>query len=1245
VNARRTRHWATALGIVAILAVLAIPTGWAGVGTVNATAPQTSPAHAAAAPAAPRPAFGCPNPPLGYGLDGNYLPPSPIQAYQTCPGPIAQDTVHGIFSSSAPGSGERFTEPVYLPTGGSPGQPYAYNDFFVGMVVGGDPASAFRQSYAQLTFQPNDTGVNSTVYWSLSLQVWSLRNESASATACGSSAVSNMTLVWNNSFWCVGDEIGNGSGFAGPSGIAGNTWYNVTFDGGIDETTGLWVWANDSTDPLPANNISFQLSAANTGSFSFHPYYNSSCPDVCFLNWTIPVGLGLGWDICPFGVLVAACNSYNQTVWDGSPSVGFGIPEYWVNASAGYSGDYQYFAPVSASAECSSSAVVPVANCPNYNSGGGTGFYPWFSWNGSQLNFGDDGPYTLDDFGGFYTEYIQNGPFQHDFVPTFIDKVDNNSRAGYLRPTLGLNVSAHVSDLGSVAGVQLNYTLNGGAVTTLAMSRVSGTSQRGVYNATIPSGVNGRINYTVVVTNDAGIHVTSQPYTVFRGALPLFQVTAFTIPAFCTNVTLNGTLYTNGSTVTLPPGLYPISSSSCYPFVFSHYTTSPGLQVIASNGTAGNLSVSRTGNVTANWTYVRPLVVVNFTTAPTGCGSVEVDGVVYNAGQAVSLRYGIPASVANLTGCSSESFAGWTLDGNLTLVGDTLIAGGNGTLTANYITSSAGASLTFDTAPAACGAILYRGVGYTDGTSLFVNSTAYPVASDPCAHYGFRDFLTSGGASLAGDQLTVTAGGSILEQNYVLTEVTIVTSPSYCTVEFDGALEHNGTVLVVQNNTTHVVSQNSCSGHYEFGLTPTTGMDLFGSVLTVNDSGTLFGVWLTGSAPSSFLEFQTDPGTCGSISYLGLRWYDTNYTNVPANTSGPISATPCAGNGFVRWEWTGGVVVANGVAYVNSSGSVEAVFRPLASVGVETSPTGCGSVELAGQSYTSNATTELTEDYGYAIAPLPCAHYSFQSWSATVGAIIVNGSVYLSSDAIVTAIFTPTAYNVTVLITPAACGSLYLAGVSETNGSSLNLTYGVYATHPAPCLGDVLTALNTTGGLNITGTNLTVGGNGTLTAVYEPVPPVLTLQVPTGSLAGESVLLSAAVAVLVPPYTYSYTWKFGDGSALTTPANFTEHTYSSPGTYVVTVTVTDPYNRTATESQSIVVVTAASGSAGIPTSDLLILGVAALAVVALVGFALWRRRPPAADAAPEAAPTEGAEPGTPDNAEYTMPALPPEGEA
>ncbi|HXQ94838.1 MAG TPA: PKD domain-containing protein [Thermoplasmata archaeon] len=1243
-NVPRTRSIAA---LVAIVAILLVPTGLVGGAPAPSAAvpthPPLVPIGHAIRPATPRPAITCPVPPFGYSNVGPFLPPNPSFNFQVpCPGPISQDMVVGTFSSSAPGSAERFTEPVYLPRTGSPGQSFAFNDIYVGMVVGGDPGSAFHQSYAELIFTPQVAGVNATENWSLGVAVFSIRNESANSQACGPKTVRNMSVIWNDSLWCVADEVHNGSGFLGPSPIPGGTWYNVTFAGQKGGSAGLAIWANDSTNSTSANNLSFQLNATNTQTFPFEPFYNASCPDTCFLNWSFPFGLGVGIGICPPG-FNGGCNSYNQTTWDGLPTPGFGIPQYFVSPSAGYSGDYGYFAPMSGSAECSSSAVVPVATCPEFNFNGGTGFYPYFSWNGSQLNFGDGRPYTVDDLGGEYTEYIQNGPIQHDLVPTFLDKVSNDSRAGYIRPGLALNISASVSDLGTVRGVAVLYTLNSGTPTNLTMTRLSGTAQRGVYNATVPIGANGWINYTVIVTNNASFSVTSQKYTVYRGALPTFQVYVTTVPASCTNATINGTVYPNGSVLSLPPGTYPVSSTSCFPYQFSYWQTTAGLRVTVTNGSAGNLSLSRSGNLTPVWHYVRPLVTVQFLTTPLGCGSVQVNSVSYLPGQNVSLRAGISGSVSNLSGCGGESFAGWTLTGNVTLVGSTLTAGGNGTLTANYIATASGVTLTFDTNPTICGAVLYRGVGYTEGSTLVVNSTSYPVAPDPCAHFGFYQFVTSGGASISNGSLTVTSPGTVLEQNQVLTEVTIVTSPSYCTVSFDGVREQNGTVLVLGNNTTHIVSQNPCTGHYAFSMTVTPGMSLFGNVLTVNDSGTLFGVWLPGTAPSSFLEFQTDPGTCGSINFLGARWYDTNYTNVAANTSGAVSGSACPGYGFVRWQWTGGVIVHSGVAYVNSSGSLEAVFRPLANVGIQTTPSWCGSVVLNGAAYTSNASAQLTEDYPYSVAASPCAHYSFSGWSATVGAIIVGATVYLSSDAIVTAVFVPTPYNVTVLVSPAGCGSLYLNGVSETNGTSLNITYGTYPTHAAPCLGDVLQSLAGTGGVSVVGSNVTVGANGTLVAIYEPIPPSLTLQVPTGSLAGDSVLLAATVAVPVPPYTYNYAWKFGDGGSVTTPANFTQHTYQSPGNYVVTVTVVDPYNRTTSASQTIdVVANNGAGTTKIPTSTLVILGVAALAIAALVGVALWRRgRPPAAPAAEGTSPSGSAdEPPAPD--EYTMAAPPPE---
>jgi hypothetical protein len=1226
-TSRSLRPGWVAFAIVGICLLLAVPTQWSLSGTTSAGLPTAPSQDAKATTAAHPSAFMCPVPPPAYTPVNGFYPPTPNQNGQTCAGPIVQDMIHGSFTSNVRGSGERWKEAIYLPTNGTPGQPFEYQDVYLGMVVAGDPASMYRQSYLEVVFTPTSAGPNTTVTWSVSAAVWAAHNSTG-----GGNCTDAAPFIWNWSDWCLQNMIQSGNGLLGPSGLYGGTWYNVTFDGVVGAASGMWVWANDSTDT--SDNFSFQLNTTTTGGFAYEPFFNDSCNDLCFLNWSYPIGLGIGWDICPDDSPgFAPCDTYNQTVWDGANPVEFGPPEFWVNASAGYGGDYQYFAPMSASGECSSSAVTPVASCNNYNAFGGTGFYPFFSWNGTLLNFGDEFPWTVNDMGGEYTEYYQTGAVQHDIVPLFLERMTNDSHGGYVLPNTALNVSATVSDLGTVRSAEVEYSLNSATPVAVPMSLVSGNSERGTYNGTVPAGANGWINYTLLVINNASMNITAKG-TVYRGPLPHFSVTVVTQPQSCTTATVNGSVDHNGTILSLTPGTYAVSTTSCYPYQFGKWLPSPGLRVANQSAISTNLTVTRSGSITANWTYVRPDVQVTFATAPTSpCGTVVIDNQTYGQGfsSVASILYGRPANLSLPTGCGGESFAGWTFVGNFTILGLVLLPGGNGTLTANFVPSLSGNTLSFLTNPSTCGGILYRGAGYTGGEQLSVNSTAYPVAPLPCAHYGFEQFVTTGGASLSGGNLTVTSAGTIQEDNFVLTEVTLLMFPGSCTVTFDGTVYGNDSVLVVANNSTHTITQNPCAGYYPFSITPTLGLSLYGDLLTVNTSGTVLSNWLFGSS-SQFLEFQTDPGNCGTITFGGGTWSNTNYTNVPQNASGPITAHPCANYGFVRWVPSPGLQISNGIAYINASGSILAVFRPIAPVSIQTTPSNCGTVSVNGVAYASNSTAILTEDYPYPVTPLPCAHYSFVGWSDTVGATIVNGTLYLASEAILTANFGPTPYIVQVGINPGTCGSLYVNGIPETNGTNVTLPYGTYPLRAAPCLGNLLVGYNATGGVQVVGSTISVGANGTINATYRPVPPTVTISVPSSSFAGDIVTLAATVAVLVPPYTYNYSWTFGDGAATTTPANFTSHTYNQPGTYTVTVVVHDPYGRNATASATIqVVASSATTSLSIPASTAVILALLIIAVVALLAVAAWRRRPPTAQPV-EATPAY--DDGTPESSVY-----------
>ncbi|HEV2230966.1 MAG TPA: hypothetical protein VGS18_02125, partial [Thermoplasmata archaeon] len=156
---------------------------------------------------APTPKITCPAiPPTlwGYGVEtpvSGLYPLSPALSYQTpCP-IISQDEIHGSFFSSQSYSGERLKVPIYLPKDGTnTNQKQAYLEMYVGMIVGGNPSSEWRQSYAEVVFVP---GSGSYAEYAA---VWSMVNDSvyggnSSEVGVWKCPSNSMYMSWNNSFY------------------------------------------------------------------------------------------------------------------------------------------------------------------------------------------------------------------------------------------------------------------------------------------------------------------------------------------------------------------------------------------------------------------------------------------------------------------------------------------------------------------------------------------------------------------------------------------------------------------------------------------------------------------------------------------------------------------------------------------------------------------------------------------------------------------------------------------------------------------------------------------------------------------------------------------------------------------------------------------------------------------------------------------------------------------------------------
>lgn len=1160
--------------------------------------------------------FTCPTAVENYawvaGSNYTLAPPYPNAQNLACPladptsppASLFHDEVHANFDSSVAGSTSRVAFPLVLPpdtiTGGIQS---LFDGFDVGMVVSGDNQSIYNQSYAEVSFLGSSTSASYDVVASL----WSARLSSG----CPASAAYEFT--WNNSvnssFACMEDLLGSGVGALVASGVAGGHLLNVTFVGNSTSGSALRIYVNDTYQKI---STSILLDKSSTGAGPIRPAFRAACADSCELNWSSePFGVSFGADLCD----TTSCYSYDETALNSTDPLILDPPKFYVGS--GYSGEYAKFSPMSLSGACNGVAVSGII-CPL---GPTTGYYPEFTFNGSQLNFPTQKPWATQNFGSRFQYQDTGGPT--DFVPFFLGSAGNSSRGGFLAAGTGANVTVRAQVLGNVSNLTVAYVLPDGSSGNITMNRTNGTTSNGFYNTTLPStGGNGRITFRIWGTDRAGEIVSlpvpvNKPFSVQRGSIPTFHLAVVINAGSCGSVEINGTSYTNGQNASLLAGTYGLQARLCYPYIFGHWLPSAG--IFTPSGASGKITITANGTLEGYWVWIRPFDTVSLAIVnpPTGCGTIVLNGTAFTGSGSIQLL-----DLENYTlteqACSLSEFSGWTVTNGsaLDILGANLYLQGNGTITANFLPSSQAITLAFQVEPAYCpgGGILFRGAGYVNNSEVAVApGTAYPIEQLPCTEYGFLEFNETSGITISGGFLTATLAGTVTEINYPLTLVTILTVPGFCGgVRWSGGgysgVFANGTVL----NVTHVPNATAysvaCPGFYPTGLSGTGQVQVVGNQVTIKGSGSVIATFGKGSA-QVWVGFETSPANCGVILFGGTPYRNTNYTYVGPDTSWSLGAIPCSGEGFVGWRTLGlGVSIVGSTATINGPGSITAIFHPLAIAYLYTLPSSCGGIELGGTNYANGATVEVAEGLPVAIQPISCRGYGFSGWENTSDSIVVNGTLTLLGSAIVTAVFVPAKYALTFLIDPSDCGGVILNGAEYFNNSTILLLTGRYAVAPTPCAGDYLTAWNSSSGVAITGgSGVYLNASGWVEFIFGPIPPTVTMEAPPSSYANSPVPFEASVAVPVPPYTYTYTWEFGDGGVAETSANFTSHAYGHAGVYTVHLTVKDPFGRKAYSNVTVSVVTApALTNFTFPTIDV---GVLLLALAAIgLGILITRRR-------------------------------------
>jgi hypothetical protein len=258
-------------------------------------------------------------------------------------------------------------------------------------------------------------------------------------------------------------------------------------------------------------------------------------------------------------------------------------------------------------------------------------------------------------------------------------------------------LTAHYTKMGSVAVPFEIYVVGNGSVTILGHT-ITGTSTTpglailhpapGTYSvAGVPGTGNNAVQYfygpAAVMTNfSANTLITVEAGFSFLEAVfsERAAVTLSDSPSTAGSITLippfgSYAPSASGTTMTLSPGGYTVTANPNLGNVFSSWSVTGGASVASATSQVTTLTVSTAATLTANFGTPSTTAGVKFAPAPSGDGSIQLDGLTtYASGTTVS-GIGLGLHVVNALPAPGFVFSKWTGGTNVKVVGTSTAMG------------------------------------------------------------------------------------------------------------------------------------------------------------------------------------------------------------------------------------------------------------------------------------------------------------------------------------------------------------------------------------------------------------------------------------------------------------------------------------------------------------------------------------------------------------------------------------------